>query len=63
MGQQEVINTLKKAKKPLSTKEIAERINANRNRVSLSLAKLKKYNEVKYFRVKRFNHYEWHYFL
>lgn len=47
MGQQEVINYLRKQKEPKSRSEIADGINGTAVKVSASLRKLIKYGEVK----------------
>lgn len=47
MGQQEVIEVLEKSETPLSRREIAEKIKAHPNLVSLHLRKLLLHGEVK----------------
>lgn len=53
MAQDEVLKCLAKAKKPLCSNEIAERIGINRSTVSCNLSKLVKYNEVKSLLINR----------
>ena len=48
MGQQEVYELLKKSKKPMSTKQIAEILCCNNRKVSTLLLKMSKYDEVRF---------------
>lgn len=47
MGQEEVIDYLKKCKEPKTRSEIAEELSENPNKISVILAKLMKWEEVK----------------
>lgn len=48
MCQDKIIKLLKKAKKPLTNNQIAEKIHVQQSTASSNLAKLRKYNEVKF---------------
>ena len=56
MSQKEVINCLKKSKKPLSSNEIYEFLGADKNnkKIFLSLSKLVKHNEINFKELDRF---------
>lgn len=53
MGQQEVIEILQKAKKPLSRTEIAERLNETAIKISILIRRMLKYGEVKCIEINR----------
>jgi len=48
MSQAQVIRVLEKAKKPLTTKQIAARLRVTTNNVSKNIRKLVEYKEVKF---------------
>ncbi|MBD3253145.1 winged helix-turn-helix transcriptional regulator [Candidatus Pacearchaeota archaeon] len=60
IGQQEILNCLKKNNRPLSRKEIAEILDMHPQRVSFLLSKLIKSKEVKYFELDRFKAREYY---
>lgn len=53
MGQEEVMEVLKKSDKPLARIEIAKILKVNPSRVSSALKKMIKYNEVDFIEINR----------
>ena len=47
MTQQEIIDLLKKEKKPLTAREISKKLNKSISSITSNLLRLKKYNEIK----------------
>jgi predicted ArsR family transcriptional regulator len=53
MSQQTVLNVLRKTQKPLSTREISNKLGINTTTVSENLRRLEKYQEVKFVIINR----------